>query len=210
MTLNPKPDNSTYHDSIQKIEDTEPNAINNLNQNIEVININHNNIEEIKLNSKTKYNNKKNNIISKSINILPSIQMPNDLETYKVYSYSGNQNSIKEITLDEKNSNNLIIQNETIITKEQPQKEIINNKEQSIDNHELNKKNCCECCNCSKCCECLKYLLYAILAILAIVTCAFLLGPACSNSTDCFRGCEDMQDCCECRCCKKNKNRRNE
>ena len=136
--------------------------------------------------------------------------MPNDLETYKVYSYSGNQNSIKEITLDEKNSNNLIIQNETIITKEQPQKEIINNKEKSIDNHELNKKNCCECCNCNKCCECLKYLLYAILTILAIVTCAFLLGPACSNNTDCFRGCEDMQDCCECRCCKKNKNRRNE
>jgi len=209
MILNPKPENSTYHDSIQKIEDTEPNTINNLNQNIEVININHNNIEEIKLNSKTKYNNKKNNIISKSINRLPSTQMPNDLETYKVYSYSGNQNSIKEICQDEKNSNNLIIQNETIITKEQPKNEIINNKEQSIDNHELNKKNCCECCNYSKCCECLKYLLYAILTILAIVTCAFLLGPACSNNTDCFRGCDDIQDCCECRCCKKNKNRRN-
>ena len=118
MTLNQKSDiydgNSSYQETSQKIEVNESNTINNLNQNIEVINVNNIKVET-KLNTKTKKEiNKKNNIISKSINILPSIQAPNDLETYKVYSYSGSMNAIKEITFDRRNSNDLIIKNENI------------------------------------------------------------------------------------------------
>ena len=224
MTLNPKSDiydgNSSYQETSQKIEVNELNTINDLNQNIKIINVN--NIKaETKLNIKNKEINKKNNIISKSINILPSIQAPNDLETYKVYSYSGGMNAIKEITFDRRNSNDLIIKNENIEKKEQPQKEIIevnDNKEQSIDNNKPKKKKCCECCNCPKCCgfcyeKYCKIILAAILIILVLVTCTFLLGPACANCFDCFTGCEDFRGCSECcseccskcSCCKKKK-----
>ena len=216
--------NSTFQESTQNIKDTDPNIINNLNKNIEQIN--NNDINVIKLdsvNNNTNNNtNNKNNIICKSVNILQSNKITDDILNKEEYPYYDNLRTTNKKAKTERNSDNILVktitENKNI---NQPQKNMINTKAESIDNAESNKEkeDCCERCKdyfdcyCSEDC---KKIGYVILIILSILTCLFLLIFLSINCLECFELCANLKNCdcscciCRCCCCKKKQKETNQ
>ena len=188
--------NSTFQESTQNIKDTDPN----------IERINNNDINVVKLDS-VNNNTKKDNIICKSVNILQSNKITDNILNKEEYPYYDNLRTTNKKAKTERNSDNILVktitENKNI---NQPQKNMINTKAESIDNAESNKEkeDCCERCKdyfdcyCSEDC---KKIGYVILIILSILTCLCLFALLSIKCLEIFELCADLKNC-DCRCCK--------
>ena len=212
-------DNSTCQKSTQIIEVNEPNIINTINPNKENFN---NNTTKLTLNSKNNKTNIKNNAIYKSVDILPSNKISNNIINNKEYPYYNNLPVINQKAYTERNTDDLTIKNQKLEKNiEQTQKEIINIEKQSSNNNERYKEEnkCCKCCKdkCERCCEFCKekkckIIWIVILGIIAVIVCIIFfpcVGACLANDVNVFDGirhCDCDVNCdCKCCCCKKKR-----